>query len=88
MSTIEITLSQPIEWGGESIAVLRLRRPKAKDFRTLKNMELPFSMMLDFAAELSDLPSAAIDLLDVDDVPKLVAVISGFLGTSQGTGKT
>ena len=87
MSAIEIKLQHPVPFGEQSIDVLRLRRPKAKDFRSLKNMDMPFAMMLDFAAELADLPPAALDNLDVDDVPRLMEVVAGFLGGFPGTGK-
>ncbi len=84
----EIVLKHPIEFGGEKIATLNLRRPTAKDFRPLKSMEFPFAMMLDFAAALANLPAAALDTLDVDDVPAVLEVVGGFLGGFPGTGKT
>lgn len=87
MSAIEIKLQHSVQFGEQTIDVLRLRRPKAKDFRSLKNMDMPFAMMLDFAAELADLPPAALDNLDVDDVPRVMEVVSGFLGGFPGTGK-
>lgn len=83
---IEIKLSKPITFGGEQIDVLRLRRPKARDFREIGGMDKPFAAMLDFAASLADLAPAAIDQLDVDDVPAVVEVVSGFLGQFPATG--
>lgn len=84
----EITLTHPIEFGGEKIEKLVLRRPTARDFRPLKGVEFPFAMMLDFAAELSNLPAAALDNLDVDDMPRVLEAVGGFLGGFPGTGKT
>lgn len=84
----EITLLHPIEFGGERIEKLTLRRPTARDFRPLKSMEFPFAMMLDFAAGLANLPVVALDTLDVDDVPRVLEVAGGFLGGFPGTGKT
>lgn len=85
---IEITLAHPIAYGEKTLSVLSLRRPKAGDFRGLKGMDMPFDMILDFAAALSDLSPAVLDRLDVEDMPKLIEVVSGFLGGFPGTGKT
>ncbi|WP_374342572.1 phage tail assembly protein [Azonexus sp.] len=86
--TIEIPLAHPITYGDKTISTLILRRPKAGDFRGLKGMDMPFDMILDFAASLSDLSPAVIDRLDVEDMPKLIEVVSGFLGGFPATGKT
>lgn len=88
MSVIEIPLSHPIRHGEQEIGVLKLRRPCARDFRPLKGMEFPFAMMLDFAAELADLPAATLDRLDVEDVPRVMEVVNGFLSGFPVTGKT
>ena len=50
-------------------------------------MDKPFDMILDFAAALTDLTPAVLDRLDVEDMPKLIEVVSGFLGGFPGTGK-
>lgn len=84
----EILLAHPIEFGGERIEKLVLRRPVARDFRLLKSMEFPFAMMLDLAAALANLPAAALDALDVEDVPRVLEAVGGFLGGFPGTGKT
>lgn len=84
----EITLTHPVKFGGEKIEKLVFRRPQARDFRPLKSMEFPFAMMLDFAAGLANLPAAALDNLDVDDVPRVLEAVGGFLGGFPGTGKT
>lgn len=83
---IEIKLAHPFTFGNEEISVLRLRRPKARDFREIGSFDKPFAAMLDFAASLADLAPAAIDQLDVEDVPKVVEVVSGFLGQFPATG--
>jgi hypothetical protein len=83
---IDIPLSHPIPYGETTLSVLQLRRPKAGDFRGLKGMDKPFDMILDFAATLSGLTPAIIDRIDVGDMPKLIEVVSGFLGESPVTG--
>lgn len=85
-SVIEIKLQHPIQFGDQEIITIKLRRPKAKDFREIGSFDKPFSALLDFAAALAELPPAAINLLDVDDVPRVVEVVSGFLGQFPGTG--
>lgn len=85
---IEIPLAHPIAYGDKTVSILQMRRPKAGDFRGLKGMDKPFDMILDFAAALTDLSPAVLDRLDVEDMPKLIEVVSGFLGGFPGTGKT
>lgn len=86
MSDIKISLSQPIKVNGIETKELVIRRPKARDFREIGSLDKPFSAMLDFAAQLADIPPKDIDDLDVEDVPKVIEVISGFLGQFPGTG--
>jgi hypothetical protein len=83
---IEIPLQHPIKALDEEVAILKIRRPKAKDFRALGSFDKPYAALLDFAAALADLPPSVIDRLDVDDVPKVVGVVSGFLGQFPATG--
>lgn len=86
--TTKIKLNTPINFGDQTITEINIRRPIAKDFRSLTSMDKPFAAMLDFAASLADLPPAAIDKLDVDDVPAVVEVVSGFLSKFPQTGQT
>ena len=85
---IEIQLRQPIPHGDGTLSILTLRRPRAGDFRGLKGTELPFDMILDFAAKLANISPSVLDRLDVDDLPRLAEVVNGFLSGFQGTGKT
>lgn len=84
----EITLSQPLSVGGEPLHVLKLRDPKARDFRGLSNLDKPFDVMLDLAASLSDLPAAVLDEMGPEDTMTVVEVVSGFLPRSLPIGKT
>lgn len=85
--SIEIVLLHPIIFGDSEIKVLYIRRPKGRDFRELGGFEKPLSALLDFGATLADVPPAVMDMLDADDVPKVIEVVSNFLPTSLGTGK-
>ncbi len=83
-----ITLLHPVQFGDQTITTLDIRKPKARDFRALGNLDKPFAMMLDLAAQLTALPASVLDDLDAEDLGPLVEVMSGFLGGFQGTGKT
>ncbi len=84
--TTEIQLQHSIKVDGEDVTVLTIRHPKARDFRTLGGLDKPFSVLLDFAAVLANVPPSSIDQLEVDDMNKVVGVVGGFLGKSPVTG--
>jgi hypothetical protein len=84
---IEIQLAYPIKYGEGELSVLRLRRPKAGDLRSLKGVDRPFAMILDLAAALADLSPAVLDRLEAEDVIQLTGVVGGFLGISPPTGR-
>ncbi|WP_439640067.1 phage tail assembly protein [Nevskia sp.] len=84
-----IPLVHPIQHGDKTITELVIRRPKARDYRLIKKLDNPFDMVLDMAAALTDLPAAVIDDLDgVDDLPKLMQVVTGFLDGFPEIGRT
>jgi hypothetical protein len=83
----EITLATPLKVGGEEVSVLKLRDPKARDFRALTSLDRPFAAMLDLAASLSDLPAAVLDEMGPEDTMAVVEAVSGFLPQSLPTGK-
>jgi hypothetical protein len=87
-----ITLQHPVTLGEESqevISKVELRRPTGADFRQVGAANNNYDLCLKFAAQLSGLPDIVFDRMDgVDDVPKVVEVISGFLTSSQKTGQT
>lgn len=84
---IEIQLGSPLKFGNEEIATLKLRAPKARDFRSVGNLDKPFAAMLDLAASLAELPVSLLDELSAEDTMKVVEAVSGFLPQSQPTGK-
>lgn len=88
MDPVEIKLSAPILVDGRSVTVLRLRRPKARDLRVIKNMLDQMSGMLDLAAACADVPPSSIDQLELPDTNAVLEVIAGFMQPSPETGKT
>lgn len=83
----EIQLTSPVRFGNEEIGVLKLREPRARDFRAIGNLDKPFAAMLDLAASLADLPASALDDLSASDTMKVVEAVSGFLPQSLPTGQ-
>lgn len=83
----ERTLNEPIEAHGETLTVLRLRKPKGKDFKKISamSMEKPFQMLLDFAALLAEVPPSALDELDHKDVQWVIETVGPFVPGYQQT---
>lgn len=85
---IVIELKYPVTISGMTIEKLEIRKPKAKDFRSL-NLDKPMSAMLDLAANLAGVPERAIDEIDgIEDLPKVLEVVGGFLDRFPATGTT
>ena len=86
-----ITLVHPITIGAETqetISVVELRRPTGLDFRQVQGANNNYDLCLKFAAQLSGLPDVAFDRMDgVDDVPRIIEVVTGFLTSSPKTGQ-
>lgn len=80
-----VKLTLPIEHGSEMIRELVMRRPKAKDLRSLP-MEPSMGDMLDLAGDLTGHPPSVIDELDIDDVMAITKVLENFMPSGQGTG--
>ena len=87
---IEVRLQEPIQAHGEDVDVLRIRKPKGKDFKKIseQSMSTPFRMILDFAAILADVPPSALDELCAEDVKRVMEVVGPFLGEFPATGGT
>lgn len=84
----EVKLKTPLETKAGEIAVIKFRKPKAKDLRGIKlGGEIDFAQILDIAGQISDLPTASmINDLSLEDVAPVVEVVDGFLESFQGTG--
>lgn len=83
----ELTLTESVTAHGEEIAVLRLRKPKGKDFKRISgaSMENPFQMLLDFAAMLAEVPPSTMDELHHKDVERVIEVVGPFVPGFQQT---
>lgn len=90
LDVIEVKLSTPVQAHGEEINQLNLRMPKGRDFKKIsgQSMEMPFAMMLDFAAILSGVPPSTMDELSPEDVEKVCEAVGPLLPGYQETGPT
>ena len=75
---LTVKLSEPMQFGSETIAELKFRKPKAKDFRGLQ-MPLSMGALLDLAGHLAAQPKSVIDELGLADTKKVLEVIGDFL---------
>ena len=82
---VTVTLSEPVEFGEETVEEITLRRPKGKDLRKLPS-EMDVGAMMDFAGRLSGREPSFMDLLDIDDVLKITEEVEGFLDSGRKTG--
>lgn len=73
-----IKLKEPIQFGSETITELRLRKPKAKDFRPMGEKRT-LGEILDLAGRLCGQPKAVIDELSVEDMWEVSKTIEGFM---------
>ena len=84
---IVLELTEPIEWGNETISRLKFRRLKAKEMRTLSTNP-KMGELLDLAQKSARVPRRVIDELDSIDAMAVVEVMTDFLDVGQEIGKT
>lgn len=87
-STNSVTLAVPVEWQGQTIAEVTIRRPKVKDLRAIEAASRDQSSQLDqgaaMLAQLTGLPIEAVDELDAQDFTAISEVIAGFFPQAKG----
>ena len=82
MKTKAISLTEPLVFDGQRIAEVTVRRPKVKDLRVLDDLGADgddLARGVAMAAQLTGLPTAAIDEMDASDFAQVSDVIAGFL---------
>lgn len=81
ISEVEVRLNYPIEFNGQAISVVRMRRCKVKDRRAAaKQWKTPEEQEIGLIANLCDLPPGAIDELDSVDYNKIQEHLRDFFG--------
>lgn len=84
---IEIKLKAPIQWGQETIGVLQMREPKAKDLRSLPS-DIKVGDLLDLAARLTSQTPKFIDELGWDDTQAVLEHVGNFMGAGPQIGNS
>ncbi len=83
-------LKHPVEYAGETVDSIELRRGKAKDLRGIPADEK--AILADHAitllSRLSGQSTELIGELDLEDFMRLAEELEGFLGKSRPTGGT
>ncbi len=85
--SITIKLTEPIEWGDETITELVLKRPKAIDLEHLP-VNPTVKDLLSIAQKCAKVPRRIIQELDSEDAMTVVEAVSDFLDGGQPTGVT
>lgn len=80
-----VQLQYPIEYSGETLERVTLRRPTGKEMRRLPSDTTPGDLMV-MAAACSGLSDVAFDRMDALDITRILDVVAAFLGAGQGTG--
>lgn len=87
MDRTSYTLRTPIPFGSLTITELSLRRPMAKDMRSLPADGLrTVDDMLLLVGRLSGQPPVVIDELSLEDLAGVSAIVAGFTQSGPATG--
>jgi Phage tail assembly chaperone proteins, E, or 41 or 14 len=81
----EMKLRDPIKNGSELISALQIRKPKAKDIRSLPG-DPKTGDILDLAGRLCGQPPSVIDELSIEDCSELLDIVGNFMVPGQKTG--
>lgn len=88
--TRKLTLKKPVRFGEDTISVLEFREPEGADWRGLvmrTDGVIDMDTMMTLASRLSGQPPSVIDRLKGRDFSDTLAIVGGFIGGGQGTGK-
>lgn len=87
-SSNTVALAVPMDWQGQTIAEVTIRRPKVKDLRAMEASARDKTSQLDqgadMIAQLTGLPIEAVDELDAEDFTAISEVIAGFFPQAKG----
>lgn len=81
-----LKLKEPIAFGSETVTELRIRAPKAKDFRRFP-MEPTMGDVLDMVGQLSGQPKPVIDELGLEDLAEVTQIVGNFIPGGRGNGR-
>ena len=76
----------PVEYDGQAISELELKRPKGKHLKNLPDQP-KLSDMIVLAAKVSGLPLKVFDEMDGYDLGEVQEILGGFLTRGRATGE-
>lgn len=80
MHTETYKLQYPIEYNGEAISELTIRRPKIRDIKRFEALKVPdMDKAIRMLSDLAEIEPGAIEELDAIDFDGASQVIAGFL---------
>lgn len=84
-----IRLSQPLDWEGQSIAEVTIKKPKVKDLKAMQGALDGVTDQLEqgivMAATLSGLSRDIIEEMDAEDFTTISEAIAGFFSKAKGS---
>ena len=84
---ITLKLSEPVQFGSETISELSFRKPIAKDFRNLPVGEITQGHLMDLASRLCGQPPSIIDSLCINDLAEVMLALGKYMGSGPKTGE-
>ncbi len=82
---VKLKLRYPVEFNGETISEIELKRPKGKHLKVLPANPTTKDLLV-LAAKLSGYPTQVFDEMDAVDVIAVSEAIANFLERGQETG--
>lgn len=82
------TLLEPITRGSETIRELHVRKPKAKDLRSMPADGRTVGHQLDLIGKLTAQPADVIDELSLEDLEGVSSIVDAFTQPGPVTGTT
>ena len=86
-SKVVYKLKHPFEWGSETISEIEISRPKGKHLKKFGE-GIKIGDMVNVASACSGHAPPVFDEMDGEDYVAIVGIVSNFLDSGQGTGKS
>lgn len=85
---ITIKLSDPIQFGQETITEIKLQVPRAKHIKDINAQNPTIRDILKVASKLSLISETALDELTIEDMVKVSDAVGNLLGSGPEIGKS
>lgn len=84
--TKTVQLTEPVQFGEDTIKVLEIRKPQAEDMRDMPVANQTMGHIMDLAARLSGQPPYVINQLGFNDLTEVMNAVSDFMEPGRGDG--